>query len=348
MTPSGSRRCAGQPARQRWRRRSARAPLARREPPARRWRRRPSAAGGSGRRRRRRRRPASGVAGRRVPPDATAPGPRRPARAAAAVPRPRAPRAAPRQRAVARAAAAVEARSNPAGAPAATGAVAAAAARRSPAPSPTRSTTPSPASTTRPAARSATPASPKSPKSVVEGVAGPESTVGETVDKTVEKVKETVGGLLGGRPLAGPERWTRSLPSQCRPMPERGQAGAVVDPIAGSPVYPVGSRVNERGHLEIAGCDVVELAAEFGTPAYIYAEDEMRARARAYREAFERRDRRLRGPLRQQGLSLHRRLPALRRGGALGRRRLGRRAAHGAARRLRPRAHPHARQQQER
>ena len=65
-------------------------------------------------------------------------------------------------------------------------------------------------------------------------------------------------------------------------MAERGQAGAVADPIAGSPVYPAGSRVNERGHLEIGGCDVVELAAEFGTPAYVYAEDDMRARARAY------------------------------------------------------------------
>ncbi|HEV7399842.1 MAG TPA: diaminopimelate decarboxylase [Solirubrobacterales bacterium] len=71
-------------------------------------------------------------------------------------------------------------------------------------------------------------------------------------------------------------------------MAEHGQAGAVADPIAGSPVYPNGSRVNERGRLEIAGCDVVELAEEFGTPAYIYAEDDMRARARAYRKAFER------------------------------------------------------------
>jgi diaminopimelate decarboxylase len=72
-------------------------------------------------------------------------------------------------------------------------------------------------------------------------------------------------------------------------MSERGQAGAVADPIAGSAVYPAGSRVNELGHLEVGGCDVVELAEEFGTPAYIYAEDDMRARARAYREAFERR-----------------------------------------------------------
>lgn len=69
-------------------------------------------------------------------------------------------------------------------------------------------------------------------------------------------------------------------------MSERGQAAAVVDPIAGSPVYPAGSRVNERGHIEVAGCDVVELAAEFGTPAYVYAEDDMRARARAVQAAF--------------------------------------------------------------
>jgi diaminopimelate decarboxylase len=58
------------------------------------------------------------------------------------------------------------------------------------------------------------------------------------------------------------------------------------DPISGSPVYPIGSRVNENGHLEVGGCDVVELAAEFGTPAYIYAEDDIRLRARAYLDAF--------------------------------------------------------------
>jgi diaminopimelate decarboxylase len=61
------------------------------------------------------------------------------------------------------------------------------------------------------------------------------------------------------------------------------------DPIAASPVYPAGSRVNERGHLEVAGCDVVEVAERFGTPAYIYAEDDMRLRAREYVRAFEQR-----------------------------------------------------------
>src|SRR3954451_19100035 len=53
-----------------------------------------------------------------------------------------------------------------------------------------------------------------------------------------------------------------------------------------SHVYPLGSRLNERRRLEVGGCDVIELAKEHGTPAYVYAEDDMRARARAYKQAF--------------------------------------------------------------
>jgi diaminopimelate decarboxylase len=53
-----------------------------------------------------------------------------------------------------------------------------------------------------------------------------------------------------------------------------------------SHVFPLGSRLNEAGRLEVGGCDVIELAGEFGTPAYVYAEDDMRARARSYLEAF--------------------------------------------------------------
>jgi diaminopimelate decarboxylase len=53
-----------------------------------------------------------------------------------------------------------------------------------------------------------------------------------------------------------------------------------------SPVLPLGSRVNERGRLEVGGCDTVELAREFGTPAYVVAEDDLRARARAFVEAL--------------------------------------------------------------
>jgi diaminopimelate decarboxylase len=53
-----------------------------------------------------------------------------------------------------------------------------------------------------------------------------------------------------------------------------------------SHVFPLGSRVNERGRLEIGGCDAVELAREFGTPAYVVAEDDVRTRARAFMEAM--------------------------------------------------------------
>ncbi len=50
-------------------------------------------------------------------------------------------------------------------------------------------------------------------------------------------------------------------------------------------VFPAGSRINERGRLEVGGCDTIELAREFGTPAYVVAEDDLRARARAFVEA---------------------------------------------------------------
>jgi len=52
-----------------------------------------------------------------------------------------------------------------------------------------------------------------------------------------------------------------------------------------SDVFPLGSRVNERGRLEVGGCDTIELAKEFGTPAYVVAEDDLRARARAFLDA---------------------------------------------------------------
>src|ERR1700742_131280 len=51
-------------------------------------------------------------------------------------------------------------------------------------------------------------------------------------------------------------------------------------------VYPLGTRVNERGRLEIGGCDAVELARAFGTPAYVVAEDDLRERARAFVDAL--------------------------------------------------------------
>jgi diaminopimelate decarboxylase len=58
-----------------------------------------------------------------------------------------------------------------------------------------------------------------------------------------------------------------------------------------SHVYPRGSRVNERGHLELGGCDALELAREFGTPVYVVVEDDLRVRARAFVDALAARHR---------------------------------------------------------
>lgn len=48
-------------------------------------------------------------------------------------------------------------------------------------------------------------------------------------------------------------------------------------------------RINQAGHLEIGGCDVTRLAAEFGTPLYVMDEALIRENCRAYRAAFEKR-----------------------------------------------------------
>ena len=53
-----------------------------------------------------------------------------------------------------------------------------------------------------------------------------------------------------------------------------------------SQAYPIGSRLDEDGRLQIGGCDALELAREFGTPAYVVSEDDLRARAQTFVEAF--------------------------------------------------------------
>jgi len=44
-------------------------------------------------------------------------------------------------------------------------------------------------------------------------------------------------------------------------------------------LFPVTYRVNARGHMEVGGCDLADLAHEHGTPLYIYDEDTVRQRA---------------------------------------------------------------------
>ena len=52
-------------------------------------------------------------------------------------------------------------------------------------------------------------------------------------------------------------------------------------------VYPLHSST-EDGRLSIGGCDAIELAREFGTPAYVVAEDDLRARAREFADGAAR------------------------------------------------------------
>jgi diaminopimelate decarboxylase len=51
-------------------------------------------------------------------------------------------------------------------------------------------------------------------------------------------------------------------------------------------VLPVTARLRDDGHLEVGGCDLVDLAAEHGTPVYVFCEETFRSRARAYRKAY--------------------------------------------------------------
>jgi len=87
--------------------------------------------------------------------------------------------------------------------------------------------------------------------------------------------------------MARPSTTEAAAPAE--PTAHAGEdAASAPKPPAATPshVYPLGSRLNAAGRLEIGGCDVIELAREFGTPAYVYAEDHIRARAGAYRDAF--------------------------------------------------------------
>jgi diaminopimelate decarboxylase len=52
------------------------------------------------------------------------------------------------------------------------------------------------------------------------------------------------------------------------------------------PVWPASTRPGAHGDLTVGGVSLAEAAERFGTPVYLVDEDEVRARCRAYREAF--------------------------------------------------------------
>ncbi|MBE9222734.1 diaminopimelate decarboxylase [Cyanobacterium stanieri LEGE 03274] len=51
-------------------------------------------------------------------------------------------------------------------------------------------------------------------------------------------------------------------------------------------LLPLTAKINDQNHLEIGGCDVVDLVKKFGTSLYIVDEQTLRTSARQYRDAF--------------------------------------------------------------
>ncbi len=52
-------------------------------------------------------------------------------------------------------------------------------------------------------------------------------------------------------------------------------------------IKPITTKINESGHLEIGGCDLVELAEKYGTPLYVFDEETIRTIANQYKNAFK-------------------------------------------------------------
>ncbi|MFC1965675.1 diaminopimelate decarboxylase [Chloroflexota bacterium] len=59
--------------------------------------------------------------------------------------------------------------------------------------------------------------------------------------------------------------------------------------ISKLPLFPRTAKVSDKGHLVIGGCDAVELAAEFGTPLYIFDEVSLRSKCVEFKTEFGRR-----------------------------------------------------------
>lgn len=57
---------------------------------------------------------------------------------------------------------------------------------------------------------------------------------------------------------------------------------------ANQQILPLTAHTNKQGHLEIGGCDVVELVSQWGSPLYIVDEITLRTACRQYQEAFRR------------------------------------------------------------
>ncbi|MBI3930466.1 MAG: diaminopimelate decarboxylase, partial [Chloroflexi bacterium] len=60
----------------------------------------------------------------------------------------------------------------------------------------------------------------------------------------------------------------------------------MVEQVSKLPLFPLTARVDDRGHLVIGGCDTVKLAAEFGTPLYLFDEFSLRSKCAEFKTEF--------------------------------------------------------------
>ncbi|MBQ8887661.1 MAG: diaminopimelate decarboxylase [Candidatus Gastranaerophilales bacterium] len=52
-------------------------------------------------------------------------------------------------------------------------------------------------------------------------------------------------------------------------------------------IKPVTTQINENGNIQIGGCDLVDLANQYGTPLYVFDEQTIRSMTNSYKEAFK-------------------------------------------------------------
>lgn len=52
-------------------------------------------------------------------------------------------------------------------------------------------------------------------------------------------------------------------------------------------IKPVTTKINKKNHIEIGGCDLTDIANQYGTPLYVYDEETIRSMARSYKDAFK-------------------------------------------------------------
>ena len=56
--------------------------------------------------------------------------------------------------------------------------------------------------------------------------------------------------------------------------------------LPNSELFPMRSSINAKDHLEIGGCDVVDLVESYGTPLYIYDEFTLRNMCSQFKNSF--------------------------------------------------------------